>query len=109
MDNILKINEKEYKVNTGLKAMFIWESMNDKPFKIETMFDQFVYLYCSILAGNNEDELQFEDFIEYCEEHQEIMGEFLEILNKKIKLKDTLSGSDGKKKGTKKGAVKPKN
>lgn len=64
--NNIKIKDKEFRVKPTIRAMFIFEQITKKPFKVETMLDNYVYFYSLILA-NNDDVLEWDDFIDALE------------------------------------------
>lgn len=94
---------KEYNLKYSIRAMFIFEQITEKHFQIQTLLDEYTFFYSCILAGNNEDSLVFNEFIDYCDEHPELLKEFSEFLLKQQSVDGILTGNNVKKKKVKKG------
>lgn len=97
---MILINNKEYKLKFTLRAMMIFEQITEKPFSITTLTDEYVYLYCLIMANNPEASLTFDELLNAMDEDPSILISFkssLEEYGKKQSLynEDT---SDPKKK-----------
>lgn len=60
----ITIKGKEYKVKYTIRALFIYEQITGKPFNIVTLFDNYLFFYCLILANNPNDVLDFNDFLD---------------------------------------------
>ena len=76
--------------------MFIFETITGNVFNIKTIFDEYVYFYSCLMADMNNPPLDFDAFIEYCDEHPELLKEFDDALLKESKRKELLS-TDKKK------------
>lgn len=99
----MEILGKEYNLKFGLRSMFIYETITGVAFNIKTVFDEYVYFYSCLLADTSNPTLDFEEFIEYCDEHPELLKAFDEALIAESKRKEMLSNKDKKKaKNTKK-------
>lgn len=92
----MEINGKNYNLKYGLRPMFIFESMTDKPFSISTLFDTYIFFYSCIVADKDNPPLEFNDFLDYCDENPDLISEFNEFMNEQAKRKETISP---KKKG----------
>lgn len=79
--NTIKIKDKEYKIKYTIRAMFIWENIMEKTFKLETIMDNYVFFYSMILANNPDDMLQWDEFIEALDENPMLIQELSEALN----------------------------
>ena len=102
--NTIKIKDKEYKVKPTLRAIFIFEQITDKSFKLETMLDNYLYFY-SLLLANNEDVMEWEEFLEILDEDPTIYLQLNEILLKNSKINELLNDIEEEspdKKGLKK-------
>lgn len=91
--NNIKINEKEYKVKPTIRAMFIFEQITKKPFKVETMLDNYVYFYSLILA-NNDDVLEWDEFLDALDNDPTIYTQLNQILLKNSKIDELLNPTD---------------
>lgn len=99
----MNILGNEYNLKFGLRSMFIFETITGGAFNIKTVFDEYVYFYSCLLADTSNPTLDFEEFIEYCDEHPELLKAFDEALIAESKRKELLSNKDKKKaKSTKK-------
>jgi hypothetical protein len=97
----MKINNKEYKIKVTLRAMMIFEQLTGKPFSISGLLDQYIYFYSIILANNKDFTYTFDEFIDYLDEHPELISEFNEALTNYSKLLGQFNGEekdDSKKK-----------
>ena len=99
--NTILINGKEYPIKYGIRAMLIAEQITQKPFSLDNMNEQLVFLYSCLLAANNELTMTYEEFLDAVDEDMSIIirfGEYLAEQQKKEKniLKD--KGSKKKKK-----------
>lgn len=95
----MEINGKKYDLVYGLRPMFVFEEMTGKPFEIKNLLDTYVFCFSCIISNKNNPELNFDEFIDYCDEHPEVINEFNEFMTYEIKKRDTVGG---KKKVTKK-------
>lgn len=98
----MEILGKEYNLKFGLRSMFIFESITGDIFKINTIFDEYVYFYSCLMADTNNPPLDFEDFINYADEHPELLKAFDEALLAESKRKEMLTNKDKKKAKVKK-------
>ena len=99
--NTILINGKEYKIKYGIRSMLIAEQITQKPFSLDNMNEQLVFLYSCLLAANNELSMTYEEFLDAVDEDMSIIirfGQYLAEQQKKEKniLKD--KGSKKKKK-----------
>lgn len=99
--NTILINGKEYPIKYGIRSMLIQEQITQKPFSLDNMNEQLVFLYACLLAADNELTMTYEEFLDSVDEDMSIIirfGEYLAEQQKKEKniLKD--KGSKKKKK-----------
>ena len=88
---MIEINGKSYEFKYSLRAMFIWESVTDKPFEIRTLMDTYIFAYACLVANPDNPTLDFNDFIDHCEIYPEVMEEFNKYINEQMKVKETIS------------------
>ena len=98
----MEILGKEYTLKFGLRSMFIYESITGEAFNIKTVFDEYVYFYACLMAEPNNPELDFDDFINYADEHPELLKEFDASLLAESKRRDLLTDKTKKKAKVKK-------
>ena len=99
--NTILINGKAYKIKYGLRAMLIAEQITQKPFSLDNMNEQLVFLYSCLLAADNELTMSYEEFLDAVDEDMSIIirfGQYLAEQQKKESniLKDTKSKKKGK-------------
>lgn len=98
----MEILGKEYQLSFGLRSMFIFESITGEAFNIKTIFDEYVYFYACLMSVASNPELDFDDFINYADEHPELLKEFDEALLAESKRKAMLTDKTKKKAKVKK-------
>ena len=91
--NTILINGKEYKIKYGIRAMLIAEQITQKPFSLDNMNEQLVFLYSCLLAADNELTMSYEEFLDSIDEDMSVIirfGQYLADQQKKEKniLKD---------------------
>lgn len=90
--NTIKINGKDYKFKNTLRAMFIFEQITKKPFKIETLLDNYIYLYSILLANNEDNLIDWNDFINALDDDISIYNQLMNILNENREIEDLING-----------------
>ncbi len=91
----MEINGKNYNLTYGLRPMFVWEEMAGKPFEIKTLLDTYIFCYACLISNKDNPSLDFNEFIDYCDGHPEVIQEFSEFMTDQNKLKNL--GEDKKK------------
>ena len=76
----ITIKDKTYKVKYTLRALFIYESVTGETFNIQKSVEQYLFFFCLLLANNPEMTLQFQDFIDACDEDASIGIKFQQLL-----------------------------
>lgn len=90
---VLTINGKDYKIKYTIRALFLFEQMTGKGFKLENLLDSYIFFYCILLANNPETVMEWDEFLDAVDTDPSIM----EQLNKYLmdyQKKDTLFGGD---------------
>ncbi len=90
--NTIKINGIDYKIKYTIRALFIFEQITGKAFKIETLLDNYIFFYAMILA-NNEDVLDWNDFLDALDEDPTLFAQMNDIIAKQQK-KDSIFNSE---------------
>lgn len=101
MKNVITINGREYKIKPTIRAMFIFEQITKKSFKIETLLDNYIYFYSLILA-NNDDVLEWDDYLNALDNDITIYQQLNDVLSQNSKIEELLNQSDDNTKGEKK-------
>ena len=95
----ISINGKDFVLKYSLRAFFIFENLSGYPFQFGKMIDEFLLFYSFLLASNQElFKMEFEEFIELCENDLTLFEQFKEFILDEIKLRSQSAGNDVKKK-----------
>lgn len=94
------IKDNIYKVKYSIRAMFVFEKLTGKIFKLESLMDWYIFYYSMILAGNPDCTLLFDDFIDECDSNPDMVIELQEYINMQFQKQGQLSKEeeDSKKK-----------
>jgi hypothetical protein len=87
----MEINGYNYELVYGLRPMFIFEEMAGKPFEIKTLLDTYIFCYSCIIANKNNPKIEFNDFIDYCDEHPEVIEDFNKFMQKELEKRELFS------------------
>ncbi|MBR5012902.1 MAG: hypothetical protein IKY15_03070 [Clostridia bacterium] len=60
----IEINGTEYNIKYTIRALFIFEQISGKSFKLDTLLDNYLLFYSMILACNKDNVLSWDDFID---------------------------------------------
>lgn len=90
----ITIKNKDYKVKYTIRALFIFEQITGKPFNISTLFDNYLFFYCLILANNPDNVLGWEDYIEAIDTDKELYSQLTKVVENYQKQDNLLSGED---------------
>ena len=95
--NTIDIKGEAYKVKPTLRAMFIFEQISRKPFKIENMLDNYIYFYSLVLANNPDKVISWDTFIDALDEDPTIYEQLNNILLENSKIEEILNpeGEEG--------------
>ena len=86
----MKILDKEFTPKYGLRAMFAFEEITGKPFEVSTLIDTYVFCYSCLISNKENPQLDFNEFIDYCDEHPEVITEFNEYMNREMKSREVM-------------------
>lgn len=102
VNNTVIINGKEYAVKYTIRALFIFEQITGKPFKIETLLDNYVFFYSMLLASNKDNVLSWDDFIDALDADRTLFQKLNNIVAEQEKARQVFEDSapdpDGEKK-----------
>lgn len=97
------LNGKEFGLKYTLRAFFVFENLTGYPFQFGKMLDEFLLFYSFLIASNQESfKMEFDAFIELCENDLTLFDQFKEFILNEIKLRSQEVGNDVKKKKMKK-------
>ncbi len=80
----LTIRDKQYTIKYTLRALFIYEQITGKSFKMQTITDEYIFIYCLILANVPDIEMSFEDFINECDTNPELVISMQKFIAKEM-------------------------
>ena len=80
----IRINDTDYCIKWTLRAFFIYEQITGKIFKMQTLTDEYVFIYCLLLANNPEIQLTFNEFIDVLDEEVEVLKTLKEFIGKEM-------------------------
>lgn len=83
----MEISGKNYELTYGLRPMFVFEEMTGKPFEIKTLLDTYIFCYASLISNKDNPPLDFNEFIDYCETHPDVIQEFTKFIESKTQLR----------------------
>lgn len=86
---LLNINRTEYKLKYTIRALFLFEQMTGKAFKIETLLDNYIFFYCILLANNPDTIMDWDEFLNAVDNDATLMEQLTKLLTDYQK-KDTL-------------------
>ena len=76
----IEINGTEYNIKYTIRALFIFEQISGKSFKLDTLLDNYLLFYSMILACNKDNVLSWDDFIDAIDNDPQLL----------VKLNDTV-------------------
>lgn len=96
----IKIKGKEYIIKYTIRALFIYEQITKKSFKVETLLDNYIFFYSIILANNKDNLLDWDDFLDAIDTDNSIIDTFNSLLIEQDAKEKVfgLEDEDGKKK-----------
>ena len=92
------INGKEYPIKYGIRSMLIQEQITQKPFSLDNMNEQLVFLYACLLAADNELSMSYEEFLDAVDEDMSIIIRFGQYLAEQQKKEKNILKDKGTKK-----------
>ena len=102
--NTVTINNKEYKLKYSVRSMMLFEAAKGgELFSLDTLSDQYLFLYCCILAGNKDTDLTFDKLLDSIDEDPSIFTVYTEVMKKELSRQAEFKGKDDTKKGEDKG------
>lgn len=88
---MIEINGKSYEFKYSLRSCFIFETITDKPFEIRTLFDTYVFSYSCLVSNTDNPSLDFNDYIDFCDTHPEVIESFNEFMNVELKKREVIT------------------
>lgn len=81
----VKIKGKNYNIKYTIRSLFIFEQITGKPFKIETLLDNYLFFYSIILANNSDkaDILTWDDFLDEMDKNPNLFSSLNDAIEDK--------------------------
>ena len=87
----MEINGKNYELTYGLRPMFVFEEMAGKPFEVKTLLDTYIFCYACIISNKDNPPLDFNEFIDACDENPGIIEEFNKFIDSEMKRRNAFN------------------
>lgn len=91
----LKINGVDYKIKYTIRALFIFEQITGKAFKIENLLDNYIFYYSILMANNPDNVIDWNEFINALDEDPTIIAEFGKLMTNEEKKEKVFEVEDG--------------
>nr|DAQ76349.1 MAG TPA: tail assembly chaperone protein [Caudoviricetes sp.] len=101
--NVITINNKELKLKYSVRSMMLFEAAANKLFSLDTLSDQYLFLYCCIIAGNKDTDLTFDKLLDSIDEDPSIFTVYTDFMKRELSRQAEFKGKDDTKKGEDKG------
>lgn len=98
------IKEKEITLKSSFRALIAYEQITNHTFNPSTITDMILYFYCVIISSKEFDNepMTFDEFIDYLDEHQDLLNTFTTWLTESSKQNQIFEGKEEKKTAVKK-------
>lgn len=95
----ISLNGKESILKYTLRAFFVFESISGYPFQFGKLLDEYILFYSFLIASNKDSfNMEFDEFVELCENDLTLFEQFKEFILNEIKLRSQAAENDVKKK-----------
>lgn len=94
----MEILGKNYELKYSLRACFVFEEITGKPFEVKTLFDTYILAYACIVVNTDNPPLDFNEFLDACDENPGIIEEFNKFMSNEMKKRELLKKKVTKKK-----------
>lgn len=77
----ITINNKKYNLKYSVRAMMMFEQVKCEMFSLKLLSDQYLFLYCLILAGDNKDnDLTFDKLLDAIDKDPSIFSQYAKFM-----------------------------
>lgn len=76
----ITIKDKEIELKQTIRALMLYENIENKTFNPTTTTDFITYMYCVVVASSKDYSISFEDFMDAIDENPDKLKEFSEWL-----------------------------
>ena len=98
----IEINGTQYNIKYTIRALFIFEQISGKSFKIETLLDNYLFFYSMLLACNKDNVLTWDEFIDALDEDPTLLKDMNEVVEAQQKQTSLFNTDDDTDKAEKK-------
>ena len=92
----INIKGKEVELKYTFRSFILYENIQGKSFTPSTTTEVLIFLYCCILASDRELVFTFDEFLDYVDEHPNVIEEFSEFFVAQINQNQSLNPSEEK-------------
>lgn len=90
----IKINGTDYRFKYTIRSLFIFEQITGRPFKIETLMDNYLFYYSMLLANNPDNIMTWDDFLNALDDEPRLMLEMNAIVEGQRKQTELFNATD---------------
>ena len=90
----IEINGQNYNLKYTIRSLFIYEQITKKPFKVESLLDNYVFFYSMILANNPDTHLEWDEFIDALDADPNLIERMNEVLTENQKKGNLFDGEE---------------
>jgi len=98
----VKINGQDFKVKYTIRALFIFEQITKKTFKIDSLMDNYIFFFSILLANNPDNKLSWDEFCDALDADPSIFVKMSEIIVEEQKKQEVFMSEEEKEDNEKK-------
>ncbi len=102
MTTTININGTDYRFKYTIRSLFIFEQITGRPFKIETLLDNYLFYYSMLLANNPDNTMLWDDFLDALDTDPTLMIEMNRIVEEQRKQSELFNTEENDGDGEKK-------
>ena len=95
----IQIKSKTIQLRYTTRAIVLWEQLEKRMFSLQTLTDQYMFFFCTILACNKDEDfrLTVEEFFDILDEKPELYKKFAELLQDEAIIRNIFSDGEEEK------------
>lgn len=90
----ITIANREFNIKYTIRALFIFEQITKKPFKIESLLDNYIFFYSMILANNKDNVLEWDAFIDAIDADPTLFNKMSDIVTAQQRKNELFEGDE---------------
>ena len=94
----ITINGTEYNIKYTIRALFIFEQITGKAFKLESLLDNYIFFYSMILANNPDNVLDWDTYLDAIDSNPKLFAEMTDIVADEQKKNKVFDKEENKEK-----------